>query len=84
MNKYVIAQVNVGHNPPNDLAIRILPIYAVAGFFTTPVRRCPNHTSRQDPSNEELREVCTYTYLFFDKIMTIFIACRRRRRAKIP
>ena len=57
MNKYVLAQFNVGQNPPNDLSIRILPIYAVAGFFTSPVRRCPNHASRQDPSNEELREV---------------------------
>ena len=61
MNKYVLAQFNVGQNPPNDLAIRITPIYAVAGFFTSPVRRCPNHASPQDPSNEELREVIIFT-----------------------
>jgi len=53
MNKYVRASFHLGPNPPEGLMIRALPIYAVAGFFTAPVRRCPNHAAHGDPSNRD-------------------------------
>lgn len=53
MNKYVLGRFNIGPNPPEGLIVRAVPIYAVAGFFTSPVKRCPNHASLDDPSNHD-------------------------------
>jgi hypothetical protein len=53
MNKYVLGTFNVGPNPPEGLLIRALPVFAVPGFFTCAVRRCPNHASSEDPSNKD-------------------------------
>jgi len=53
MNKFVRASFIVGHSPPDGLLIRALPIYAQAGFFTSPVKRCPNHASPDDHTNKD-------------------------------
>ena len=53
MNKFVCASFIVGHSPPDGLFIRALPIYAQAGFFTSPVKRCPNHASPDDHTNKD-------------------------------
>jgi hypothetical protein len=52
MNKFIMATFNVGSDPPDGLNIRIMPIYAVAGFSSVPVRRCPNHASPDDANNQ--------------------------------
>ena len=54
MNKFVRASFNVGPSPPEGLCVRAVPIYAQAGFFTSPVRRCPNHAAAEDPTNKEV------------------------------
>ena len=56
MNKYVIAQFHLGDNVPQGLSIRLVPIYAVAGFFTMPVERCPNHAAPSDQTNHNIDE----------------------------
>merc|ERR1712013_133715 len=52
MNKLVQAEFRVGPTPPEGLWIRALPIYAEAGHIREPVRRCPNHASASDPTNQ--------------------------------
>jgi len=52
MNKLVQAEFRVGPSPPDGLWIRALPIYAEAGHIREPVRRCPNHASVSDPTNQ--------------------------------
>jgi len=54
MNKFVNASFSVGPSPPDGLLIRALPIYAQAGFFTSPVKRCPNHAAPDDHTNKDL------------------------------
>ena len=53
MNKDVLASFNVGSQPTDGLVVRVLPIYAQAGFYRSPVKRCPNHASPEDPSNRD-------------------------------
>merc|ERR1711963_645498 len=52
MNKLVQAEFRVGPTPPEGLWIRALPIYAEAGHIREPVRRCPNHASASNPTNQ--------------------------------
>ena len=52
MNKSVQVEFNVGSSPPCGLSIRALPVYSDANYINEPVRRCPNHASDTDPSNE--------------------------------
>ena len=52
MNKLVQGEFRVGPSPPDGLWIRALPIYAEAGHIREPVRRCPNHASAGDPTNQ--------------------------------
>lgn len=65
MNKPVQALFKVGPTPPEGLFIRALPIYAVAGHISEPVRRCPNHASLEDSSNRGFIEVFFNFILFF-------------------
>ena len=53
MNKDVLATFNVGSQPTDGLVVRVLPIYAQAGFYRSPVKRCPNHASPEDPTNRD-------------------------------
>ena len=53
MNKDVLASFNVGSQPTDGLVVRVLPIYAQAGFYRSPVKRCPNHASAEDPTNRD-------------------------------
>ena len=59
MNKFVRASFVVGHSPPDGLLIRALAIYAQAGFFTSPVKRCPNHAAPDDHTN---KTICCQIY----------------------
>lgn len=56
MNKYVLASFNIANiaSVGEGLVIRAVPLYAIPGFFTAPVKRCPNHAHVDDPSNKEL------------------------------
>ena len=51
MNSYIMVTFNIAYLVA-DLMIRIVPIYADAGFFTTPVKRCPHHVAPTDPLNQ--------------------------------
>ena len=42
-----------GSQPTDGLVVRVLPIYAQAGFYRSPVKRCPNHASPEDPTNRD-------------------------------
>ncbi len=53
MNKFVFCSFTFAPNLPQGLWIRALPIYGVAGFYQEPVKRCPNHASPNDQSNQE-------------------------------
>ena len=44
-------EFKVGQNIPNDLFIRILPVFSDAANCREPVKRCPNHASPTDQSN---------------------------------
>eukprot|EP00092_Neocalanus_flemingeri_P014191 GFUD01015311.1.p1 GENE.GFUD01015311.1~~GFUD01015311.1.p1 ORF type:complete len:525 (+),score=111.78 GFUD01015311.1:61-1635(+) len=58
MNKWVQVEFRVGPSPPDGLFIRALPIYAEATHIRDPVKRCPNHASNSDPTNQN----CDYPY----------------------
>ena len=61
MNKYVqiaFSATEQDGSPPQNLFIRVLPIYAVPAYITDPVRRCPNHSSMSDATNVKFPEVC--------------------------
>ena len=52
MNKWVQAEFRVGPAPPGGLYIRAIPVYAEASHIREPVKRCPNHASAADPTNQ--------------------------------
>ena len=54
MDKDVLAVFNVGPQPPDGLHVRVLPIYAQAGFYREPVKRCPNHAALENATNSDL------------------------------
>jgi len=51
MNKWVQVEFRIGHNPPPNLCIRTLPVFSEASHARETVKRCPNHASLEDPSN---------------------------------
>lgn len=55
MNRWVQVEFRVGHNPPEGLFIRALPIYAEASHLRDPVKRCPNHASPGDATNADFK-----------------------------
>ena len=52
MNKSVQVEFHVGASPPSGLSIRALPVFSDANYINEPVKRCPNHASHTDPTNE--------------------------------
>ena len=52
MNKLVQVEFHVGPSPPSGLSIRALPAFSDANYINEPVKRCPNHATETDPTNE--------------------------------
>ena len=52
MNKLVQVEFHVGRSPPAGLSIRALPVFSDANYINEPVKRCPNHATETDPTNE--------------------------------
>ena len=51
MNKLVEVRFTFGKLPTSGLFVRALPIFADANDIKVPVKRCPNHSQKEDPSN---------------------------------
>ena len=57
MGKYVQITFHAGQNPPEGYFIRALPIYASPSHLSDVVKRCPNHASLSDASNNGFNPV---------------------------
>ena len=52
MDKWIELRIVFSNDPPQDLFIRALPIFAEATDIHIPVKRCPNHAREDHPSNQ--------------------------------
>jgi len=55
MNRFVQAEFRVGAQLPEGMYIRAMPVYAVSSHVRSPVIRCPNHASPNDPTNQNFQ-----------------------------
>lgn len=52
MAKSVNIAFSMNHSDTDGFYVRALPIFALAGCLSDPVKRCPNHASPSDSSNQ--------------------------------